>query len=110
MSAVTLKTSITAQTDPFGVVTYHTPVSRPPAHRIAVPLTTVWSLPPGCTEIGDLYGTCAPPNLVGVHVYDGYYSPGVCYSGYTIGCIATATSVNLEPVKQSETVAFCVPR
>jgi hypothetical protein len=110
MAAVTIKTAITAQTGPFGVVTYGTARSRPPSHRIAVPLTTVWSLPAGCTEIGDVSGTCAPPDLVGVHVYDGYYSPGVCYSGYTIGCTATATSVNLEPVKPSETVAFCVPR
>jgi len=60
--------------------------------------------------MGDISGPCAPPNLLYVWEYDGYYSPGVCYSGYTIGCTATAGTINHEPVKPSETVAFCVPR
>jgi len=113
MSTITLKTSIATQKDPFGTVSYGgiSGTSTLSAdNRLAVPLTTVWSFPSGCTEIGDVYGTCAPPNFVGVFVCDGYYSPGVCFSGYTIGCTATATSVNFEPVKPSETVALCVPR
>ncbi|KAK4113034.1 hypothetical protein N656DRAFT_797577 [Canariomyces notabilis] len=50
-----------------------------------------------------------PDNLV--EGYWGYYSPGICPSGYVISAIHTTTvpSYYEAPLKPSETLAFCVP-
>jgi len=84
----------------------------PAGDRLAVPLTTAWSFPKTCTNTIAGITACSPPHFDAVYNHDGYYSPGVCFAGYAVGCVAapTVTSVNCEPVKPSETVAFCVPR
>lgn len=106
---VTLATSISKIEDQ-----YYTISPTSPENRIAVPLTSALSFPSTCRtgDLGLVYetGVCSPPYWWQIYKNYGYYSPGVCFSGYTIGCIATATIVNFEPVKPSETVAFCVPR
>lgn len=105
MSIVTLSTNLTEATDPAGkVLTYWYG-----GNRLAVPLTTMWSFPATCDDTTVGVATCSPPYFQEVYENHGYYSPGVCYAGYEIGCIATVGSVNYEPVKPSETVAFCVP-
>jgi hypothetical protein len=110
MSITTLATNISQQRHPF----YTTWSYDTPGNRLAVPLTTAWTFPTDCTTDNYLLavgtGTCSPPYFSEVYSYHGYYSPGVCYLGYTIGCIATGTNVNFEPVKPSETVAICVPK
>lgn len=89
--------------------------------RWAVPLTTIWTPPPGCPPVisrepgvtvasGDASLRCYPPHYNEVWVFSGYYSPGLCMSGYTIACWATATVLNLERIKPGETAAICVPR
>lgn len=109
MSIVTLATSITAGVDPFFTNGFK---YGPPGNRLAVPLTTEWSFPASCTNTILGIEACSPPSFDGVYNYDGYYSPGVCFAGYSVGCVAAVnvTSVNCESIKPSETVAFCVPR
>jgi len=107
MSIVTLKTSITSDTDPWGGVLY----GEPGANRHAFPLTTAYAQPSGCNGFrGQTVGTCFMPYIANVWSYAGYFSPGVCFSGFTMGCFPDAPTVNYEPVKPSETVAICVPR
>lgn len=74
-----------------------------------VPLTTIWTAPAGCPSTVDGAPSCAPPEYSGVWVSDGYYSPGVCFSGYVIGCTANF-AMNYVAVKTGETAALCVPR
>ena len=105
MSIVTLSNHLTKATDPAGeVYTYYNVSSR-----LAVPLSTMWSFPGTCTDTTVGISKCSPPYFNEVYEGHGYYSPGACFAGYEIGCIATVGSVNFEPVKVSETVAFCVP-
>lgn len=83
--------------------------------RWVVPLTTVWTAPNDCPTIvphgreEEWYETCAPPNYEAVFVNDGYYSPGVCPSGYTVGCQPSGPSINNERILTDETVGMCVP-
>src|SRR3569833_975207 len=106
MSIVTLKKSVSSDESPFGQVYYAVT-----GDRLAVPQAAVYKLPTGCNDIdGNFEGSCVPPYFVNVWKLDGYYSPGVCFSGYTIGCYPDAPTVNHEPVKPSETVASCVQR
>jgi hypothetical protein len=86
-------------------------------NRWAVPLTSVWTPPPGCpsivpsTAVYSSSSTCAPPlfsNAGGA--WYGYYSPGICPRGYTIGCRPTGSIQNSEPIKSTESAAICVPR
>jgi hypothetical protein len=107
MAIVTLSTSLTEATDPAGnVYTYH----PPGGNRLAVPLSTLWSFPATCTNTVVGITSCPPPYIREVYESHGYYSPGVCFAGYEIGCIATVANVNYETVEPGETVAFCVPR
>ena len=78
----------------------------------AIPLTTAWSFPTDCTETIRWIQTSPPPSFAAVYTSFGYYSPGVCFEGYTVGCVpaSTVTTVNCAPIRPSETVAFCVPR
>ncbi|KAK3377506.1 hypothetical protein B0H63DRAFT_561668 [Podospora didyma] len=78
-----------------------------------LPLTTIWSPPPGCQSILDWSerdANCWPPG--DKEIYDGwlYYSPGVCIDGYTIGCTAERGATR-DPrvVHPGETAARCVP-
>ena len=109
MAIVTLATSLSRVEDQYFTISLTSPEDR-----IAVPLTSALSFPSTCltADLNLVYatGVCSPSYFWQVYKNDGYYSPGVCFSGYTIGCIATATLVNFEPVKPSETVGFCVPR
>jgi hypothetical protein len=81
------------------------------------PLTTIWtppaSYPPivSFQEVVQLSVTsyCVPPDYVYVWWEQGYYSPGVCLSGYTIGCTGSGT-LNGLPIRAEETAAVCVPR
>ncbi|KAH6669720.1 hypothetical protein F5X68DRAFT_265178 [Plectosphaerella plurivora] len=83
--------------------------------RWAVPMTTVWTAPPGCptnvpyVEDREFYLTCGPPGFEAVFENDGYYSPGVCPSEYTVGCTAEKASINRETIRAGETVGMCVP-
>ena len=83
--------------------------------RFAVPLTTIWTPPEGCDKIVTFQANgardgCAPRYYEEVWYNQGYYSPGICPSGYTVGCMATGLTMNFEPIKAGETAAICVPR
>ncbi|KAK6537413.1 hypothetical protein TWF694_011600 [Orbilia ellipsospora] len=82
--------------------------------RFAVPLTTIWTPPAGCDRIVTFQDNgatdgCAPPAYEMVWYNKGYYSPGICPSGYTVGCTAQGQTMNYEPIKAGETAALCVP-
>jgi hypothetical protein len=110
MSIVTLATNLSKAIDPSGNVYTYWPTAG--GSRLAVPLTTAWSFPATCTGTDSVLAisSCSPPSFKGVYDFHGYYSPGVCYEGYEIGCVATVANVNYETVKPGETVAFCVPK
>ncbi|KAK0702811.1 hypothetical protein B0H67DRAFT_687924 [Lasiosphaeris hirsuta] len=86
-----------------------------------IPLTTVWTPPPDCSSIVEIWGivgftaqpqSCGPPYLLdaGANEYDyGYYSPGICPLDYTVGCFMTGADVFMSQLP-GETVGFCVPR
>jgi hypothetical protein len=84
--------------------------------RWAIALTTVFTPPTGCSwpisEVLSIPTTCFPPyyNRAGPE-YLGYYSPGICPSGYTVGCTpdSSVKTFNDEPIKPGETVGVCVP-
>lgn len=71
-------------------------------------LTTVWT--PPCDSVFHLADakttSCLPPDASLEWITDGgYYSPGICFSGYTSGCSAEHTGT-----KRNQTAAICVPR
>ena len=39
----------------------------------------------------------------------GFYSPGMCFEGYTAGCTEAKTFNNGFPVRRGETAVKCVP-
>ena len=47
------------------------------------------------------------PDVIDISVWynGGYYSPGICFSGYTSGCVPTSGYF-----QSGETAALCVPR
>lgn len=71
------------------------------------PLTTVWSPPAPCPSVwGYIGSSCEPPHYSAVWATnEGYYSPGICFEGYTSGCDMAWRSA--EP---GETAVICVPR
>ncbi|KAL6401765.1 hypothetical protein AUP68_14219 [Ilyonectria robusta] len=79
-----------------------------------VPLTTVWSPPDGCPSIVTFGGfatitlSCYPPDYESLWYNYGFYSPGICPSGYTSGCTPTDTDYG-GPIRPTETAAVCVP-
>ncbi len=84
-----------------------------------VPLTTVWAPPAGCPSVvssqsisqidtTSIDQRCAPPDYENVWWRYGYYSPGVCFSGDTIGCTGSGT-LNTVAIKATETAALCFP-
>lgn len=85
--------------------------------RWIVPMTEIWTAPPGCSTIvpwnegeGDLYhDACGPPAFTEVWFHDGYYSPGVCPAGYTVGCSETSGIVNFQLIQSGQTAGLCVP-
>jgi len=83
--------------------------------RWAVPMTTQWEAPTRCPDIvpqdeaEDWYLTCGPDAFEQVWFNDGYYSPGVCPSGYTIDCTGTESYLNSETIMPEETAGLCVP-
>jgi hypothetical protein len=84
--------------------------------RLAAPLTSVCTPPLNCPSIVTALtavtseGPCLPPYFNGVWWADGFYSPGICPSGYTVGCGTTTGVFNSELVMPFETVGLCVPR
>ncbi|ROT43694.1 hypothetical protein SODALDRAFT_44809 [Sodiomyces alkalinus F11] len=102
-STVTLATGLGASSD---------------GERWAVPMTEPWTAPSGCSTIvpwnagegAGYHETCAPPAWTEAWYYDGYYSPGVCPSDYTVGCTKTSGSVNFEDILAEQTAAACVPK
>ncbi|MBE3041995.1 hypothetical protein IMZ48_05320 [Candidatus Bathyarchaeota archaeon] len=50
--------------------------------------------------------SCHPPDFMSIWSNNGYYSPGICFSGYTPGCSVTWGD-DIEP---GETATNCVPR
>ncbi|KAK3305180.1 uncharacterized protein B0T15DRAFT_190683 [Chaetomium strumarium] len=86
------------------------------AGRWAIALTTVFTPPAGCVWpiIPDINrpATCNPPYFQHAGPqWLGYYSPGICPSGYTVGCIpdSSVETFNDERIKPGETVGVCVP-
>jgi len=87
-------------------------------HIPEIELTTVWTPPTECPPIfpsllsfGGPETTCWPPWFedAGANEYDpGYYSPGICPFGYTVGCIAKGPGIFLPP-SEGHTVGYCVP-
>ncbi|KAK3377505.1 hypothetical protein B0H63DRAFT_477325 [Podospora didyma] len=88
-------------------------------YGVVQPLTTVWSPPAGCPSIIperqdaislSLAGSCFPPNYRQVVENWGYYSPGLCIKGYTVGCTAQQGETrDGMAIKSGETAAWCVP-
>lgn len=100
------------------VVTLHTGVTDEAfkTGRWAIALTTVFTPPAGCSwPISDTFNrptSCFPPYFDRAGpAYLGYYSPGICPSGYTVGCTPDTAirTFNDEPIKSGETVGVCVP-
>lgn len=83
--------------------------------RWVVPMTTQWAAPSNCPslvpdeQLATWYLECGPEAFEQVWYNDGYYSPGVCPSGYTVDCTATGTYINHETIMPSETAGMCVP-
>lgn len=73
----------------------------------AVPLTTVWTPECGSILSSDQTSTasCQPPNWDVVWLEFGYYSPGICFNGYTAGC-----DITYRDIEPGETAMNCVPR
>ena len=71
-------------------------------------LTSVWT--PQCSPVfnKDQSSTksCQPPDYEAIHDNHGHYSPGICFSGYTVGCDMPVAS-DIDP---EVTVKNCVPR
>ncbi|KAK6540844.1 hypothetical protein TWF694_008228 [Orbilia ellipsospora] len=87
---------------------------------LVVPLTTIWTPPANCptrVQSQTYYALsesrkypCAPPYFDQVYNSWGYYSPGICPSGYTIGCYPNPTdTLNFRAIAPTETAALCVP-
>lgn len=86
-----------------------------------VPLTTVWTPPTDCPSIVELWEivgftaqpeSCGPPYFMDAGAQEndyGYYSPGICPRGYTVGCFMTGSDVFMSQLL-GETVGFCVPK
>jgi len=82
---------------------------------VVLPLTTIFTPPAGCPPYYDwdiaTDSQCQPPDFAPtLQTGGGYYSPGVCPSGYTIGCTAAGTELNGWSIFPGETAALCVPR
>jgi len=82
--------------------------------RYAVPLTTVWTPPAesGCRSVVQSSSSSYSQPPPGEYIWrnDGYYSPGICPQGYTVGCTAKISVLNGEIITDSETAGICVPR
>ena len=89
------------------------PYSRGP--RLIVPLTSIWSQESGCPfPVADTFSTlsCVPPYHMEVWYNNGFYSPGICFNGYTVGFTTTSqvgATLNSESIRAGETAALCVP-
>ena len=81
-------------------------------YPIQYPLTTIWVAPTDCPAIIRTDGPekCRPPEYDLWYSGYGYYSPGVCPYGYSVGCSETSGYVNSNAIEESETAGFCVPR
>jgi hypothetical protein len=92
------------------------------SNGLVVPLTTIFTRPSDCpwplelpvmppdTETRTVnFTTCDPPRFSTVWKY-GFYSPGVCPSGYTIGCSYTNYMGPAWSITPGETAVWCVPR
>jgi len=81
-------------------------------YPIQYPLTTIWVAPTDCPAIIRTDGPekCRPPEYDLWYSGHGYYSPGVCPYGYSVGCSETTGYVNGNAIDESETAGFCVPR
>ncbi|KAI0886441.1 uncharacterized protein GGS22DRAFT_187686 [Annulohypoxylon maeteangense] len=81
------------------------------------PLTTVWTASPGCFPVStrsttdiDMFWTshtdCAPPGYAS-YFETYYYSPGICPSGFTVGC-SRYGDFQGPSVEPTETAMLCV--
>ncbi|KAK3318117.1 hypothetical protein B0H66DRAFT_532629 [Apodospora peruviana] len=78
-------------------------------------LTTVATLPCTSWVLGPAYempASCQPTNW-DEYGGDQYYSPGICFSGWTVGCSVSFYSdwgtTRLRPIQSDETAMMCVP-
>lgn len=98
-TGTTVRTTITTGDEP--VVTKFVD----DAYR-AYPLTDIYT--PECgsaISFEDFDTNCAPPHAEDIWMEDGYYSPALCFSGYTAGC-----SLSYRAIKPGQTAYNCVPR
>ncbi|KAF2458213.1 hypothetical protein BDY21DRAFT_215435 [Lineolata rhizophorae] len=80
-------------------------------------LTDIFTMPSYCNGITTPFWTfaCMPPNYSSVYWFGpeaGYYSPGICPSGYTSACTRPPDSSGIEygpPVIAGETAHICCP-
>lgn len=90
----------------------------PTCNALVVPLTTIFTQPPGCSfpipySYQTTSTTCGPPEFLSVWYSNGFYSPGICPSGYSIGCTNTVTGFQRPSdflVTPGESAYWCVPR
>ncbi|KAL1893386.1 hypothetical protein Cpir12675_004169 [Ceratocystis pirilliformis] len=75
-------------------------------------MTTVFTPPCGAVIMAAQMETpeCVAPGMSSVWRNGGFYSPGVCPSGYTTNCVRSEKrDGELIPVRPEETAAMCVP-
>ncbi|KAL5612283.1 uncharacterized protein BROUX77_002439 [Berkeleyomyces rouxiae] len=80
---------------------------------LVTPLTTVFTPPCGAVimETQMQSPECLVPGMFSVWKNGGFYSPGVCPSGYTTNCVRSETRQGeLIPLRPGETMAMCVPQ
>lgn len=97
----------TVKSTRISTVSTVTRIVVPPDPEI-FPLTTIWT--PPCNSVFHLSDaktkSCLPPDASPDWIEDGgYYSPGICFSGYTSGCEFKPTGV-----EGGVSAAICVPR
>ncbi|KAL2888834.1 drug transporter [Ceratocystis lukuohia] len=80
---------------------------------LVTPLTTVFTPPCGAVIMAAQMETpeCVAPGMSSVWRNGGFYSPGVCPSGYTTNCVRSEKrDGELIPIRPGETAAMCVPQ
>src|SRR3569833_23694 len=90
--------------------------SSPTRWRSALigPLTTIFTPPcgPVTTGVGDVSSSCLPPGFVDFYQAGnslGWYSPGICPSGYTPACAPSSFPNQGDLIEQTETARLCAP-
>ncbi|KAL6888077.1 hypothetical protein GGI43DRAFT_431002 [Trichoderma evansii] len=70
---------------------------------------TVHAIPCPAPILQDDFDGCRIPGGVELWSKGGFYSPGVCFSGYRAMCTQTSAVSNGWPIQEGETVVRCIP-